>query len=95
MKFEVPKSPNPQIPMPAKIYYDKDADVAAYVVGEEGRRLVQARPVARRLDAISPRRSEEREGAGICRIYVAPEDVEAARACLGQVWQQPSLLPQR
>lgn len=69
--------------------------VPLYVVGEEGRRLVQARPVARRLDAISPRRSEEREGAGICRIYVAPEDVEAARACLGQVWQQPSLLPQR
>ena len=69
--------------------------VPLYVVGEEGRRLVEARPVARRLDDISPGRVGKLEGAGICRIYVASDDLEAARACLGRVWQQPSLLGPR
>ena len=75
-----------------KVSADK---VPLYVVGEEGRRLVEPHPVARRLADLTPGRIGKVEGAGICRIYVAPEALDDARACLGRVWQQPSLLSPR
>jgi HD superfamily phosphohydrolase len=63
-----------------------------YIIGETGRNETEARTSARRLADLTPGRLGRPEGAGICRIYVAPEQLDLARAQLAAVWQQQPLL---
>jgi HD superfamily phosphohydrolase len=63
-----------------------------YIIGEEGGVEVEAHPAIRRLADLTPARLGREEGACISRIYVAPEDLSAAKVVLQRVWRQPSLL---